>query len=160
MNWILLAPMLALVVAIYVVAAAIGSRRGYRHGMKAFEAEYRKLQVDHGVVVAKADRLEYERDDARIQSDRLNTENVQIVEDSNKIAKKWFELNAQNAELREALQEKIVEIKALHMQTVETEEVNPEPVKLESPPEVPFLTPALQELEKPKRPPRKKATQN
>lgn len=124
-NWWLAVPFAALTVAIYVTSAVIGSRRGYRHGMKAFEVEYRKIQADHSVVVAKADRMEYERDEARTQRDRLNIENVQIVEDSNKIAKKWFELNAQNADLREALQEAQAEIKALHMQTVEIEEIKP-----------------------------------
>jgi chromosome segregation ATPase len=81
-NWIVIGPIVALTLAIFATSAALGSRRGYRHGMQAFEAEYKALNVEHGVAVVKADGLEQDLERvqrlckiAQEQREKLNREN-------------------------------------------------------------------------------------
>src|SRR6266699_2405377 len=73
--------------------------------------------------------MEKERDEARAQRDKLNTENAKLAGYLDTADKRVVEsekankhLHAQNADLREALDEATKEIKALQMNTIEVQE--------------------------------------
>jgi hypothetical protein len=64
--------------------------------------------------------------DTRTQErDKLNTENANLSEALEKTRVLYNNILAQNADLREALQEAQAEIKALQMNTIEVQEVAP-----------------------------------
>lgn len=106
MNWWLIAPMLAFL-ALAGVFAWIAGRNS-----DVMERELAEKQK--------------EIDNIKAQRDKLNTENESLHQANIAWAEQNTHLHAQNADLRDALDESQKEIKALHMQTVEIEEVKPE----------------------------------
>lgn len=114
MNWIVI---LVLALALALLVAAAGWWVAWRNHdvIEDVSAEKQK----------EIDALVVERNDARSQRDRLNVENAMLTKQGDGIAARLLQILSENADLREALQEEKAKVKALHMQTVEIEEVKP-----------------------------------
>jgi predicted nuclease with TOPRIM domain len=104
---VIIAALVLLAVAMILYAAFIAGR----HDLKRAHIE---------------ERLITQRDEARMQRDKINRENMDLRFDLNAAKERLKHLDAQLADRNEALQEAQAEIKALQMNTIEVQEVAPE----------------------------------